>query len=85
MFTLSPQVGELLLKATQSHDFEEALHIHEPRRVSLSLEWPGDSVHLACGRDLWRFSKLPVPRFCMQTLLIPTLFPYQCFLITSDD
>jgi len=26
MLTVSPQVGELLLQATQSHDLDEALH-----------------------------------------------------------
>ncbi len=52
MLTLSPQVGELLLKATQSQDLDEALH--KVLRDYLDLKLNSLSTEISRLEGKWR-------------------------------
>jgi hypothetical protein len=51
MLTLSPQVGELLLQATQSQDLEEALH--KVLRDYLDLKLASLTAEISCLEEKW--------------------------------
>jgi chaperonin cofactor prefoldin len=52
MLTLSPQVGDLLLKVTQSQDLEEALH--KVLREYLDLKFSSLSAEISRLQERWK-------------------------------
>jgi hypothetical protein len=54
MLTVSPQVGELLLQATQSHDLDEALHKVLREYLDLKLRALTAEVHRL--EEQWGYS-----------------------------